>query len=51
MINEILKFNKEFVENKGYVKYITNKFPDKKSRDCILYGHKINGIITDGPWA
>lgn len=30
MINEILKFNKEFVENKGYVKYITNKFPDKK---------------------
>ncbi len=30
MINEILQFNKEFVENKGYVKYITNKFPDKK---------------------
>lgn len=30
MIHEILKFNKEFVENKGYVKYITNKFPDKK---------------------
>jgi carbonic anhydrase len=30
MINEILKYNKEFVENKGYVKYITNKFPDKK---------------------
>lgn len=30
MINEILKFNKEFVENKGYVKYITNKYPDKK---------------------
>lgn len=30
MINEIMKFNKEFVENKGYVKYITNKFPDKK---------------------
>ncbi|WP_313152315.1 beta-class carbonic anhydrase [Lacrimispora sp.] len=30
MINEILRYNKEFVENKGYVKYITNKFPDKK---------------------
>ncbi|CUX24139.1 Beta-carbonic anhydrase 1 [Clostridium sp. C105KSO15] len=30
MINEILKYNKVFVENKGYVKYITNKFPDKK---------------------
>lgn len=30
MINEILKYNRVFVENKGYVKYITNKFPDKK---------------------
>ncbi|WP_310602784.1 beta-class carbonic anhydrase [Anaerosporobacter sp.] len=30
MINEILEFNKEFVENKGYEKYITNKYPDKK---------------------
>jgi carbonic anhydrase len=30
MINEILRYNKEFVENKGYVRYITNKFPDKK---------------------
>ncbi|WP_455718867.1 beta-class carbonic anhydrase [Anaerosporobacter sp.] len=30
MIDEILDFNKVFVENKGYEKYITNKFPDKK---------------------
>ena len=30
MINEILKFNKEFVANKGYEKFITNKYPDKK---------------------
>lgn len=30
MIDEILEFNKGFVENKGYEKYITNKFPDKK---------------------
>ncbi|WP_455714229.1 beta-class carbonic anhydrase [Anaerosporobacter sp.] len=30
MIDEILEFNKVFVENKGYEKYITNKFPDKK---------------------
>lgn len=30
MIDEILEFNKTFVENKGYEKYITNKFPQKK---------------------
>ena len=30
MIDEILKFNKEFVANKGYEKFITNKYPDKK---------------------
>ena len=30
MLEEILEFNKEFVENKGYEKYLTNKYPDKK---------------------
>lgn len=30
MIKEILRFNKEFVENKGYEKYLTSKYPDKK---------------------
>ena len=30
MIEDILKYNKQFVENKGYEKYITNKYPDKK---------------------
>lgn len=30
MIDEMLKFNKEFVENKEYEKYRTSKFPDKK---------------------
>lgn len=30
MLEEILAFNKQFVENRGYEKYITNKFPDKK---------------------
>jgi len=26
----VLEFNKKFVENRGYEKYITNKYPDKK---------------------
>ena len=30
MIDELLKFNGSFVESKGYEKYITNKYPDKK---------------------
>ena len=30
MVEEIIAFNKQFVENKGYEKYITNKYPYKK---------------------
>ncbi|MCH5310612.1 MAG: carbonic anhydrase [Prevotella sp.] len=30
MIDDILKFNKEFVNNKGYEPYLTTKYPDKK---------------------
>lgn len=30
MVNEILQFNKEFVKNKEYEKYLTSKYPDKK---------------------
>lgn len=30
MINEILEFNREFVENKGYEKFLTDKYPEKK---------------------
>jgi len=30
MIEKILEFNCQFVENKDYEKYITNKYPEKK---------------------
>jgi carbonic anhydrase len=30
MIQEILNYNQEFVQNREYEKYITSKFPDKK---------------------
>lgn len=30
MIDEMLRFNKQFVESKAYEKYITSKYPDKK---------------------
>ena len=30
MIDQIIAFNKTFVEQKGYEKYLTDKYPDKK---------------------
>ncbi|WMJ76871.1 MULTISPECIES: beta-class carbonic anhydrase [unclassified Sedimentibacter] len=30
MIDEMLQFNRAFVENKEYEKYVTSKYPDKK---------------------
>ena len=30
MIDEILKYNQAFVASKGYEKYVTDKYPDKK---------------------
>jgi len=30
MIDEILKYNRQFVESKGYEPFITSKYPDKK---------------------
>lgn len=30
MINEILEFNRRFVAEKGYEKYVTSKYPEKK---------------------
>ena len=30
MIGKIIEYNKTFVEQKGYEKYLTDKYPDKK---------------------
>lgn len=30
MIDDILEFNRRFVENRGYERYVTTKYPDKK---------------------
>ena len=30
MIDQIIAYNKTFVEQKGYEKYLTSKYPDKK---------------------
>lgn len=30
MIDQIIDYNKDFVARKGYEKYLTDKYPDKK---------------------
>ena len=30
MIDKVIAYNKEFVATKGYEKYVTSKYPDKK---------------------
>ena len=30
MINEIIEFNRNFVKNRGYERFATSKYPDKK---------------------
>ena len=30
MIEQIVEYNKKFVENKGYEPYLTSKYPNKK---------------------
>ena len=30
MIDDIIQFNQSFVAQKGYEKYLTSKYPDKK---------------------
>ncbi|MEI3183406.1 MAG: carbonic anhydrase [Lachnospiraceae bacterium] len=30
MIDQIMEYNKKFVENKGYEPFLTSKYPDKK---------------------
>ena len=29
MIDDILEFNRRFVEDRGYERYVTTKYPDK----------------------
>lgn len=37
IIEEIIKYNEQFVANKGYEKYLTSKYPDKKKAIYLLH--------------
>lgn len=43
MIEEMLAYNREFVRSKGYEKFHTSKFPDKKSHPH-LHGYPSGGV-------
>ena len=46
MIDQIIAYNKDFVEQKGYEKYLTDKYPDKggtRDVDNIV----VRGFIID----
>lgn len=38
-MNEMLKYNKEFVEKREYEKYKTTKYPEKKNSNINMYGY------------
>ena len=55
MIEELLEYNRAFVEQKGYEKYLTNKYPDKKIAivTCMdIWGIQRSGFFNGrGKWA
>ena len=44
MIDQIIDYNKTFVEQKDYEKYLTSKYPDKKL--AVLSCPKVRGTFT-----
>ena len=47
MIDEILQYNKAFVEKKGYETYITSKYPNKKIAIDITSGNQFNVAVIE----
>jgi carbonic anhydrase len=46
MIEEILEFNRAFVENKDYEQYITNKYPEKKVAIVSCMDTRLTELLT-----
>ena len=47
MLEEILAYNKQFVENKGYESYITNKYPDKKIAILSCMDTRLTALLLE----
>lgn len=46
MIDEILQYNRGFVKNKEYEKYITSKYPDKKIAIISCMDTRLTELLT-----
>jgi len=46
MIDEILQYNREFVENKEYEKYTTSKYPEKKLAIVSCMDTRLTELLT-----
>jgi len=46
MIDEILQYNRAFVNNKEYAKYITSKYPDKKVAIVSCMDTRLTELLT-----
>ena len=49
MIDQIIDFNKSFVAEKGYEKYITDKYPDKKLAVLSCMDTRLTELIAATP--
>lgn len=47
MIEAILRHNKKFVEEKGYDKFITNKYPDKKIAVLSCMDTRLTALLPE----
>ena len=48
MIDQIIAYNKTFVEQKGYEKYLTSKYPDNCGACHMSYDHFHHEMIARG---
>lgn len=46
MIDDILEYNRRFVDGKGYEKYITTKYPDKKLAVVTCMDTRLTELLT-----
>lgn len=48
MINEIMEYNKKFVENKAYEPYLTSKLSGQETCNPDLYGYPADRAAPGG---
>lgn len=50
MIDQIIKYNKSFVANKGFEQYVTDKYPDKKLAVLSCMDTRLTELLPAALW-